>query len=176
MEGARFLDESEAFAWYEIGYREYEKGNYEEMNKAYAKSVHFMKQISREDRYQRISDMLYSCFYYGVSDEHKASHVSLLQEALYYAQKIEIPEEKAYFLAKIQTGARILAVIFWKYAAIISFFLSVVFLLIMLYVLYHFVDIHRKKKVTYTDEIWKQSSEKTKTMWGKERENQESVS
>jgi hypothetical protein len=57
-----------------------------------------------------------------------------------------------------------LAVIFWKYAAIISFFLSVVFLLIMLYVLYRFVDIHRKKKVTYTDEIWKQSSEKTKTM------------
>lgn len=97
-----FLDESEAFAWYEIGYREYEKGNYEEMNKAYAKSVHFMKQISREDRYQRISDMLYSCFYYGVSDEHKASHVSLLQEALYYVQKIEIPEEKAYFLRKIK--------------------------------------------------------------------------
>ena len=80
----------------------YEKGNYEEMNKAYAKSVHFMKQISREDRYQRISDMLYSCFYYGVSDEHKASHVSLLQEALYYVQKIEIPEEKAYFLRKIK--------------------------------------------------------------------------
>lgn len=57
-----------------------------------------------------------------------------------------------------------MAVIFWKYAAIISFFLSVVFLLIILYVLYRFVDIHRKKKVTYTDEIWKQSSEKTKTM------------
>ena len=97
-----FLDESEAFAWYEIGYREYEKGNYEEMNKAYAKSVHFMKQISREDRYQRISDMLYSCFYYGVSDEQKAAHVSLLQEALYYAEKIEIPEEKAYYLQKIK--------------------------------------------------------------------------
>ena len=57
-----------------------------------------------------------------------------------------------------------MAVIFWKYAAIISFLLSVVFLLFMLYMLYRLVDIHRKKRVTYTDEIWKQSNGKTKTM------------
>lgn len=57
-----------------------------------------------------------------------------------------------------------MAVIFWKSTTIICFLLGVVFLLLMLCMLYRFVDIHRKKRITYIDEIWKQSSEKTKTM------------